>query len=959
MATPSKRKYSFGLISRLGLIGAFVGLGSWAVFNSKFKAPPEQEVAENHATDDEKTVPEAGNEGTPPTSGGDAGKASNPSMNPPATTEATRDTNTLPASFVDRKKPKKIRIKDSKSKKKKSPPPSSFPANPSGGFSPPASKSFESDSRPKDPPNPVLAAGDSGFKPQSKRKKQKKTEDSPGSGFSPSFAKKSSTTASPVVEKPQAGGLDGFPKSQTDSGSSSPPPSTFSGSSGFQPTPIGNDRPSGSSPKASSGFNPSGSFNPSGGFQSTPVPPAGNPSPAASKFLSKSSSGNEKPLRGKTKNVAGPTKSQPPGNQFSLSGNGGIPSQSPAASEKSSSGKVQSQPNRPKAAPSASFGGGPAFLDRGSKPLPAKPQPSPSGLVESSGKNQAGSSSTRFGNVGSGSSTPNPSAGSLSQPPKQPNGGFSLDDRSSQPGLTGQGSAGLAGSNRPHSPSSVPPAKIPGSVQPSTSPGIRSLAGDPKAGPGPQTGELDNKPGPALLEGVQASVVTLQKFAPPEIQVDVVAETRLVVRNTGRTTATNITIVDPVPDGTEFVQSDPPPTKRTAEGHLSWQIGSLKPNEQQVIAISLLPKKKGEIGSIARMSYQAAATSRSNCTQPEITLTHQGPQKVLQGQNANFMVTVTNKGDGVARDVKIEDEVPHGFAFGRGTGERIAYEVGNLGPGDSRDVVLTLKAVAQGRYTNEVRARVGKTIVSTHRLAVEVTAPVLKMEIVGPTRKYINRMATYKVEVQNLGTAVATNVNMKTKLPRGMKFVGTNNQGQYYPREHAVYWSLVELAPQNRGTVELKLVPTGVGTQEIEFEAGSRLTRTKLNKFPVVVDQLAELFFEVDDAADPIEVNGETEYRIRVVNQGSKAANNVMVRVEMPEGIRSTNTNGPTRGTATGQVISFAPVTQLPPRRELIYKIRAQGVRDGDHLIKVLLSSDEQKESVAKQESTKVYSEFR
>ena len=161
------------------------------------------------------------------------------------------------------------------------------------------------------------------------------------------------------------------------------------------------------------------------------------------------------------------------------------------------------------------------------------------------------------------------------------------------------------------------------------------------------------------------------------------------------------------------------------------------------------------------------------------------------------------------------------------------------------------------------------------------------------------------------------------------------------------------------GTVELKLVPTGVGTQEIEFEAGSRLTRTKLNKFPVVVDQLAELFFEVDDAADPIEINGETEYRIRVVNQGSKAANNVMVRVEMPEGIRSTNTNGPTRGTATGQVISFAPVTQLPPRRELIYKIRAQGVRDGDHLIKVLLSSDEQKESVAKQESTKVYSEFR
>ena len=123
--------------------------------------------------------------------------------------------------------------------------------------------------------------------------------------------------------------------------------------------------------------------------------------------------------------------------------------------------------------------------------------------------------------------------------------------------------------------------------------------------------------------------------------------------------------------------------------------------------------------------------------------------------------------------------------------------------------------------------------------------------------------------------------------------------------------------------------------------------------------QLAELFFEVDDRDDPIEVNGETEYRDRVVNQGSKNATNVNLTVEMPAGIQAVKSDGPTTGTIAGRTVKFKSIGQLPPRGEAIFKIRAKGITDGDHLVKVMLSSDERREVVAKQESTKVYSEFR
>lgn len=475
----------------------------------------------------------------------------------------------------------------------------------------------------------------------------------------------------------------------------------------------------------------------------------------------------------------------------------------------------------------------------------------------------------------------------------------------------------------------------------------------------PETGTDDRKPGPVSLQGIQAPAVTIQKIAPPEIQVNVEAEFSLVVRNVGRADAVNLTVIDPVPDGTRFVSAVPEPTGRTTDGNPIWKFGALKPNQQKIIKIRLLPLRQGEIGSIARMSFQAAASAKTICTRPDLKLAHAGPAKVLKGQEARLIVTIENRGDGVAKNVVIEDEVPAGFTFANRRTRKLAYEVGNLAPGAKRTVTLALQATETGSYVNEVRAKMNGVLTTNHKLGIEVTAPSLKMEINGPTRKYINRVGTFNIKVSNNGTASAKNVLMVTRLPKGLRFVSTNNRGQYNPSEHSVYWSLVELGPQNTGNVELKVMPIGTGEQTIEYEARCRLDRTKPARFPIIVDQLAELFFEVDDTEDPIEVNGETEYRIRVVNQGSKAATKVQVKVEIPDSIQAISSKGPTKGTTQGRTITFAPYDSLEPRQSLFYRIRAKGIRDGDHLIKVLVSSNERSESVAKQESTKVYSEFR
>ena len=949
MATP-KRKYSFGLVSRLTLIAAFVGLGSWAVFNSKFKEKEPQQVAEND---------EESNDGSSAdTKDGTDSQESDENQNKESSNnnlDVNADSKTQPASFIEQSKPSKIKKQDTNKNKpgsssaafgsstKKSPPASksftsgSFGTKSGGGFAPPSSN-FS--------PSTSSSSSGSGTKSQFGKSGQDTKSGPPISTFNPS------ASVSPASSKKAASEKKGTSKKKSTS-KTGPPSSSFTldskstpikPSSTFSPSGSGFAVPgksaastekSGGSKKKSSGrppstFNPSSgglaksesggppksTFDPRGSFQqpgsaskSKSIGDDSSKGFSSSGFQAKSSDGNERPLRGggsgfslssdnRKKGTANPVGN--PGTGNSGTGNSGTGTSGISNPNRSSFGGITKSgssipgvsgsgsgsggvsPSQPR----ATFSGGNAFQDKGSQPLRGNNASKSNDLVKSKGSSGLGSSSTGFADIGNRDKQ------------DKKTGGTSLDPRNLNPGSRNNpGTRNNPGSrDRPgtvSNPGFGGPTGNQLSGQGDRSQGGRSQSGstgrsgfasqgtlatdpmkfssNPNLGGVPQSGVNDRKPGPSSLEGIQAPAVTLQKVSPREIQVNVEASFNLILRNVGRSSAANIMVVDPIPEGTQFVTANPAPTERATDGSLIWKFGSLAPGQQKVITVKLLPKRQGEIGSVARMSFQSAATAKSVCTKPEISVTHTGPRKILMGQSARFVVTVQNNGDGVAKNVVIEDEVPPGFAFGSGKGSRLAYEVGNLAPGAKREVQLNLRAIEPGRYVNEIRAKMGQTTAANHKLDVEVVSPKLKMEVVGPTRRYIQREAKYKIEVQNTGTASAKNVLMVTRLPKGMKYVRTNNRGQYNPREHAVYWSMVELSPQNKGGVELVLMPVGTGQQEIEFEARSLLDRTDLKKFPVIVDQLAELFFEVDDRDDPIEVNGETEYRSSSGKPGLKS----------------------------------------------------------------------------------------
>ena len=466
---------------------------------------------------------------------------------------------------------------------------------------------------------------------------------------------------------------------------------------------------------------------------------------------------------------------------------------------------------------------------------------------------------------------------------------------------------------------------------------------------------VSTTPGDRKFEGLQTPSLTLEKVAPGEIQVGRAAKFELIVKNVGNVAAQHVVVHDTVPEGTRL-QNTVPQAQQTSTGQLSWHLGTIAPGTRKVIELSIVPTQRGEIGSVATVSFAATAAVRTRSTKPELIISHRGPARVLIGDPVTLEIKVENRGDGAAENITIQEQVPEGFEFQNGIRD-LEYSVGTLGPGKSKTIKLNLLAKKIGNYKNTMVAFGEGPLKSQDSIEIEVIAPQLLLSGTGPKRRYLNRPATHQFSVQNKGTAAATNVEMVARLPRGLTFVSTDKQGRYDSRTHSVFWTMPTLQINTQETVQLETRPTTTGDQTINFEIAADRNRSHKTEQTLTVEQLAELFFDIDDTADPIELGSDTSYRVKVVNQGAKIATNIRVVVEFPEAITPSAINGGSGNEIQGQTVTLPKIPQLSPGEEKSIAIKAKGIRVGDHRVVIKVQSDDRTVAESKQESTKVYSD--
>jgi uncharacterized repeat protein (TIGR01451 family) len=506
------------------------------------------------------------------------------------------------------------------------------------------------------------------------------------------------------------------------------------------------------------------------------------------------------------------------------------------------------------------------------------------------------------------------------------------------------------------SPFAAAPAIVPDAASDSGPRASFGGAGQPPQGPAGTDGQ--GRPGPLQLEGVQSPQLAVEKRGPREIQVGKPARYEVLVRNVGSAIANDVVLRDAIPFGTTLITTTPPASPANAAGgadagDLVWSLGQLPPGGQARVVIELMPQTEGEIGSVASVSFRAEASVRSRATKPAVAIACSEPQPTLIGRDAGITITVSNPGTGIATGVVLEGFLPENVSHR--SGSELEFDIGQLKPGEARTIELVLGTRGPGVHQARFAVRADGGLVTEQGVKLEVTAPTLELAIDMPLRRFLQRSATCQIAMVNAGTATARSIELAAQLPPGVRFVRANNAGWHDERTHRVLWNLEELPPGETGAVEVVVMPVDLGPQKIVAAARSADGLADQVTHVCEVEGLAALFFEVTDSEDPIEVDGVTEYVVRVGNQGTKPATGVRLSATLLGDLEPVEARGPSGHRVDNLTVSFEPLAKLAPAEEAIFRVRAKGRTAGDQRVQVQLTSEDHPAPITKEEVTRVY----
>ncbi len=451
--------------------------------------------------------------------------------------------------------------------------------------------------------------------------------------------------------------------------------------------------------------------------------------------------------------------------------------------------------------------------------------------------------------------------------------------------------------------------------------------------------------------GQQTPTVTIEWIKRSHINVGQECRCDLVVRNNGRIPVRDIAVDAYFPESVRLTAATPQPVDST--DRLTWAFDELKAGGEAVIEITLVPSVPGELSTNALVRFTGQAIGAFDVVEPKLQLNVKGPQKVMVGDPASQIVTISNPGTGIAENVYIEAIVPKGLEHPRG--ERLSMPIGTINPGESRVVRLSLAAMEGGQHQVTVAAMADHGLSQTVSSDVLVVAPSLSLKLDGPDLRYVGRSAQYVLSVSNKGQAASNNVRVKHQVPDGFEYVDSTGGGLYDQRTRMVSWFVGRLEPGESAQVHLELMPKTLGDYVHRAGALSEQGVVSEAQLPTRVDGSSSLALEIVDLDDPVEVGVETVYEIRLRNDGSKAAGNVGVSCELPAGVELITAKGPTSHIAENQIVVFKSLDSLQAGETAVYRVFVRGRVEGNHRFRARLASDSVKEPLISEELTKFY----
>ena len=409
----------------------------------------------------------------------------------------------------------------------------------------------------------------------------------------------------------------------------------------------------------------------------------------------------------------------------------------------------------------------------------------------------------------------------------------------------------------------------------------------------------------------------------------------------------------------------------------NWRIGELAPGETRTINVRAFASTVGTLPSCITADYEPTLCAVTQVTNPQLRLVKTGPQRADLCEPLAYRYTVANAGTGTARNVRIQDPLPEGLTTEDGQ-QQVAIEVGELPAGASKDFDVKLKPSRAGEFASRAVASSESDKVYSDNVATTIVRPNLALNIEAPESQYINERFTYRVTVTNNGTAPAEDAILKLNVGDGAEFVriptqGPQEQGQQAQAEGAGEAQLAAaqadgddvaagdavrvgtLEPGQSKTLQLTFVGRQEGPAAIAAIANAECAEAAQASARTYIATIPALQLWVVDAQDPVKVGGETTYVVRLLNEGTGAANNISLSGNLPKGMTFVSGSGDTDLKAQGQNVNFGTIKTLAAGQQLEWRVQAKAEQAGDVQFRVQLKSDDTSKPVVSSEPTKLF----
>lgn len=458
---------------------------------------------------------------------------------------------------------------------------------------------------------------------------------------------------------------------------------------------------------------------------------------------------------------------------------------------------------------------------------------------------------------------------------------------------------------------------------------------------------------PASLKDKSKASLIIKRTMPKYTKPDEEFSYKLRVMNNTLYSIDDVEVMENLPANFQFAEASPKAEMRRQT--LKWDLDMLAPQQTETITITGKARSAGKIkpNGKAKLSYDLGTMNTlMDVIEAQLALNAEYPKKVIINEDIPLKLDIENQGSAPVKEATLSHKLPEGIVTSN-QNEKLNLNIGKISPQSSKTYNLKLKALKTGKYKEDLVVKAGDNLTAKTDFNLLVGKPVLKVSANSPDKRYVGNPVSYTLQIKNEGNAPAKNSKAVLNLPADTLFKSANEGGE--KEDNQVVWDLGKIKPNESLNLKAILEGKKIKTVENTAEITSDANKTIRKKFKTNIEGIPALLISLNDYNDPVPVGKTETYEIKVKNQGSLAAKNVVVSCNVPNNMKPTKLEGPTlKKSYEDNVLTMQPLEKLKPGDTAVWKLRVEALKAGNVKFKVNIKSNKVK-GVHEEESTHLY----